>query len=192
MRKDISLILAATVPYMGIGKDGTLPWKLSREMKYFRQVTSGGIVIMGRRTWESIPRKFRPLSNRTNVVLSSSGNFDQLSDQCIAASSLDEALNKVANIPGKIFIIGGAKLYKSALDDPHTTRVLLTEITADIKCDSFFEDFPWVPRDQISKGWERTSFNELKEFVGPDVEIQEGSIEEKNLSYQFTMWKRTN
>jgi dihydrofolate reductase len=191
MKRDISLILAATVPHMGIGKDGALPWRLSREMKYFRQVTTGGIVIMGRRTWESIPPKFRPLSNRTNVVLSQNGGIDPSSDNYVAASSLDDALNKVAGVPGKVFIIGGAQLYSSALQDPRTTRVLLTEITGDVKCDAHFQEFPWVQKGEPSKGWERTSFEELKQYVGPDVEVDETIVEEKGLTYQFTMWKRT-
>lgn len=88
--RPLILVLAAAVPSMGIGLNGTLPWHLSKELKYFRQVTTttpepvniptkpsesqdvtGGIVIMGRRTWESIPPKFRPLANRINIVLSS-------------------------------------------------------------------------------------------------------------------------
>jgi dihydrofolate reductase len=72
----LTLIVAATVTH-GIGRDGALPWKLSREMAYFKRVTSTApeglrnSVIMGRNTWESIPRKFRPLAGRVNVVLSS-------------------------------------------------------------------------------------------------------------------------
>lgn len=91
--RPLILILAAAVPSLGIGLNGTLPWHLPRELKYFRQVTTtypqavdnkegvtppsvsndvkGGIVIMGRRTWESIPTRFRPLNGRINIVISS-------------------------------------------------------------------------------------------------------------------------
>lgn len=192
MAREITLILAATIPHLGIGKDGTLPWRLSREMNYFRQVTSGEIVIMGRRTWESIPPKFRPLKDRTNVVLSSYGQDSQTANnKYIAATSLDDALNKIADVRGKVFIIGGAQLYSTALKDPRATRVLLTEITGDVKCDSHFDDFPWVPKGEPSKGWTRTPFGELKEYVGAEVDIEEGIIEENDLKYEFTMWKRS-
>lgn len=150
---DLTLILAASVPQLGIGLAGTLPWHLARELKYFRQVTTGHVVIMGRRTWESIPPRFRPLPNRTNVVLSrtlaaerggatNDNGSDKDGAKVVYAASLDDALAAAAAVAGpgsgpaaaappQVFIIGGAQLYTTALSHPATRHVLLTEVRRD-------------------------------------------------------------
>jgi dihydrofolate reductase len=188
MERPLTLILAALVPSLAIGRSGTLPWKLAREMKYFRQVTTGGIVIMGRSTWESIPPKFRPLKGRVNVVLTRSGS--SYGEEVIVASSLEDAQTKLANVPGRIFVIGGAEVYKAALMLPQTKNVLLTEVCGEIPaCDAFF-DFPWSETGSDGE-WTRASFDELKSFIGEAADgLEDGHINENGLSYRFTLWKR--
>ena len=87
-RRGFSLVVAVC-KNMGIGMDGGLPWKLSEDLKHFRRTTENGTVIMGRKTWDSIPEKYRPLKNRKNIVLSTNPN---LSPDCVITTSLEEAL----------------------------------------------------------------------------------------------------
>ncbi|GAV54971.1 hypothetical protein ZYGR_0AS02940 [Zygosaccharomyces rouxii] len=124
MEKPIVCIVAALCPQMGIGYRGGLPWKLSQEMKYFRQVTSStfaqgksNAVIMGRRTWESIPARFRPLKGRINVVLSRHFPSFQRDDDRFLSNDLSEAIRSLQNFPvERIYIIGGAQLYTESID----------------------------------------------------------------------------
>lgn len=134
MGKPIVCIVAALCPQMGIGFRGGLPWKLSREMKYFRQVTTStftqdksNAVIMGRRTWESIPARFRPLKNRINVVLSKKfPNFQRDNDRYLS-NDLSEAIRSLQTLPvERIYIIGGAQLYAKSIDI--ATHWLVTKI----------------------------------------------------------------
>lgn len=132
--KPIVCIVAALCPQMGIGYRGGLPWKLSKEMKYFRQVTTStfaqdksNAVIMGRRTWDSIPPKFRPLKNRVNVVLSRSFPAFQWDQDKFLSNNLSEAIKSLQDLPvERIYIIGGAQLYTESLDI--TTHWLVTKI----------------------------------------------------------------
>lgn len=122
----------------GIGKNNTLPWHIQADMKHFKELTTGGTVIMGRNTWESIPEKFRPLPNRLNIVLT--GNLNYLvPDGVKLASSLDGAL---AVSEGKTFVIGGAKLFADAIKHPDCAELLITQIEGDFDCDTFF---PFIP-----------------------------------------------
>jgi dihydrofolate reductase/thymidylate synthase len=139
----------------GVGKNGALPWKLSKEMKHFKSLTSDAsepmtqnAVIMGRKTWESIPEKFRPLPGRLNVVLSASGQVYEKSNKenggrdndakclpegVLARASIEEALETLSNgeykdIIEKVFVIGGAKVYEEALKSEQCEAVHLTEV----------------------------------------------------------------
>jgi dihydrofolate reductase len=114
-----------------IGNNGEIPWHLPEDLAHFRATTMGGTVIMGRKTWDSIPPKFRPLPGRTNIVVSR--NPDQLSlpEGVLSAASPDEAIQLAKRTPmrdlgGAIWIIGGAQLYAALLpfcDEVHCTCV---------------------------------------------------------------------
>ena len=133
----------------GIGKDGALPWRLKGDMAYFKAVTtepSGGhgqnAVIMGRRTWESIPSRFRPLSGRKNVVLTRDQAY-ALPPSVARATTFDQALAELADRPAdKIFVIGGARLYREALSHPFCRRIYLTRIEGSFDCDTFLDPIP--------------------------------------------------
>ncbi|MGW0894524.1 dihydrofolate reductase [Saccharopolyspora sp. NPDC002578] len=101
-----------------IGRDGTMPWHLPEDLKHFRSVTSGATVLMGRRTWESLPPRFRPLPGRRNLVLSRTPQ-----DGAETFPDLREALDAA---DGDVWIIGGAAVYAAAL--PFADRVVVTEI----------------------------------------------------------------
>ena len=144
----ISLI-AAVSSNMVIGKNNDLPWKLPDDMKYFMETTKGHHVIMGRKNYESIPEKFRPLPNRTNIVVTRQENFQ--APGCIVVNSIERALD-IANNNGEleVFIIGGAEIYKQGL--PSTQRMYLTEINATIEGDTYFPEVDkteWIETSRI-------------------------------------------
>jgi dihydrofolate reductase len=126
-------IIAAIAENGIIGKDGTLPWHLPADLKYFRQVTSGHTVIMGRKNYEDIGR---PLPNRVNIVLSRDGNFR--AEGCLSANSIEQAIS-LAGDESEIFFIGGARVYEQIL--PHADRLYLSKIHGNIEGDTHFPKF---------------------------------------------------
>ncbi len=115
-----------------IGNKGCIPWKIKGEQKRFRELTTGNVVIMGRRSYEEIGR---PLPNRTTIVVSNTKNYN--GENCFTAKSLDEAIKMAEN--RDIFISGGARLYEEAL--PIVEKMYITEIDCDIEGDTFFPAF---------------------------------------------------
>lgn len=140
----ISVILAASEG--GIGLAGKLPWRLKEDMAYFKRVTSEGTkpnaVIMGRKTWESLPASVRPLPGRLNVVLSRDKNFS--AEKALAFRSFDEALDHLRKIEdestGRIFVIGGSSVYQEALRSPLCDTLFLTKILTKFECDTHVDE----------------------------------------------------
>ena len=130
-------IISALDQNRGIGKNNQLPWHLSADLKHFAATTKGGTVIMGRKTWESLPEAYRPLKDRLNIVVSRGGL--ELPDGVLLAHSLDEALGLAQN---KTFVIGGATLYAEAIRHPACTELYLTQIEGQHDCDAFFPEIP--------------------------------------------------
>lgn len=206
----MTAIVAATTSG-GIGKAGGLPWRLPGEMKYFARVTthagipspadpsagvatvssSNNAVIMGRKTWESIPPKFRPLPGRRNLVISRSGLDVGQSENTSCHSSVEAALSELdsaAHATGRTFLIGGAQLYNLALSPPEGSsrlcrRVLLTRILSDVECDTFLHPFPF--QEPLGGPWRRESHDALCEWIGFAVPEEN---EEKGLKYRYEMW----
>ncbi|MCI3134913.1 dihydrofolate reductase [Phenylobacterium aquaticum] len=123
-----------------IGKDGGLPWKLKTDLANFRAVTMGKPVIMGRKTWDSLPR--RPLVGRTNIVMSRDGSFAP--PGCVVCEDFTEAVaiaREQAEDDGQseVCVIGGVSLFKLAL--PKAGRIYLTEVHADLEGDVALEGF---------------------------------------------------
>ncbi len=143
----ISLIAALTENRV-IGKNNDLPWHLPDDMKYFMQTTKGHHVIMGRKNYESIPEKFRPLPNRTNIVVTRQKNFS--APQCTVVNSIEEGLEiaKVNNVT-EVFIIGGAEIYNQGF--PLATRLYLTQIHAHIEGDTYFPEFEKSQWKEVSR-----------------------------------------
>ena len=132
----------------GIGKANGLPWKLPTEMAYFKRVTSEAepgrqnAVVMGRKTYESIPSKFRPLKDRLNVVLSRAQTQPGESG-ARACPSLEHALTMLEQEPNldQVFVIGGGSLYEEALRHPQCARVYITRVHRVFECDTFLSEF---------------------------------------------------
>lgn len=130
----ISLIAAHTANRV-IGKNNTLPWHLPDDMKYFMQTTSKHPVIMGRKNYDSIPEKFRPLPNRQNIIVTRQAGFR--APGCDVVHSLSDAFSRAESYAAQeTFVIGGAEIYQQAL--PHAHRLYLTEIHTELDGDTFF------------------------------------------------------
>lgn len=121
-----------------IGKNNDLPWRLPDDMKFFMETTKGHHVIMGRKNYDSLHERFKPLPHRTNIVITRQKDFH--APGCIVLHAVEPGLEIARDHrEEECFIIGGAEIYKLAM--PHTTRLYLTEIDAHIEGDTFFPDF---------------------------------------------------
>ena len=144
----ISMIVARSRNHV-IGRDNQMPWKISADLQFFKRVTMGHPVIMGRKTWESIGR---PLPGRRNIVVSRNADYELNGAEL--AGSLDDALNQLSEAP-RVFVIGGEQLFKQAF--ARADRLYITEIDIDVDGgDTFFE----VPTPSEWKAVERTPESE--------------------------------
>ncbi|KAI4295498.1 hypothetical protein L6164_035540 [Bauhinia variegata] len=143
-------VVVAATREMGIGKDGKLPWRLPTDLKFFKEITlttsdtaKKNAVLMGRKTWESIPPENRPLPGRLNVVLTRSGRFDiATAENVVICGSMSSALELLASSPyslsiEKVFVIGGGEIFREALNAPGCDAIHITEIETSIECDTF-------------------------------------------------------
>ena len=128
-------LIAAVARNRAIGKDNQLLWHLPEDMKHFRETTRGKPVIMGRKTWESLPEKFRPLPGRQNIVVSRDPAYK--AHGADLAGSLEGAL-ALAGGAEEVFVIGGEQLYRAAL--PFADRLYLTEVELEPEADAFFPE----------------------------------------------------
>lgn len=144
----ISMIVARSRNHV-IGRDNQMPWKISADLQFFKRVTMGHPVIMGRKTWESIGR---PLPGRRNIVVSRNADYELNGAEL--AGSLDDALNQLSEA-SRVFVIGGEQLFKQAF--AKADRLYITEIDIDVDGgDTFFE----VPTPSEWKAVERTPESE--------------------------------
>jgi dihydrofolate reductase len=149
-----------------LGLDGALPWHLPDDLRLFRTLTLGSRVVMGRRTWESLPPRVRPLPGRENVVLSS-GLAPPVPGVRVAASPAE-----VLAASDDFWVIGGASVYAAFL--PHAAEIVMTEI------DARFDGDTWAP--VLDEGWWRTS-----------REPAEGwSVSSTGLRYAISRWNRAD
>ena len=166
-------IIVALDKNNGIGKDGDIPWKLKGDMKFFKEITSKtedeskqNMLIMGRKTWESIPERFRPLPERVNVVLTRNSDADFEGAQ--KADSLERALELANDQVEKIFIIGGGNIYQQALSQLDLDGLFITRIDAEYDCDTYFPEF--------TEKYEK--------------ETSMGEMEENGVEYEFYLYEK--
>ncbi|GAB4837885.1 hypothetical protein Ancab_039831 [Ancistrocladus abbreviatus] len=149
LQRTYQVVVAATRE-MGIGKDGKLPWRLPSDLKIFKDITltasdpgKKNAVIMGRKTWESIPIKYRPLPGRLNCVLTRATRSDiGATEDVITCGSMVSALELLAADPyrlliEKVFVIGGGQILREALNAPLCEAIHITEIETSVECDTF-------------------------------------------------------
>jgi dihydrofolate reductase/thymidylate synthase len=203
-------IVAASSATRGIGWKGDLPWSLPGDMKYFARVTKGkypapteidanpkmNAVVMGRKTWNSIPDKFRPLKGRHNVVLTRDPQrlIQAVPPGVLVANGLQDAWRQLGALPkdelGKIFVIGGAELYERSIQENYVHTVMMTSVDtpADMQFDTFFPDLFGNCDDD---GDDDGAVSEWKECEG-DESDGATTHEENGLSYKFLEYQRSN
>jgi len=141
----ISLI-AAVARNGAVGRDNQLLWRLPEDMRYFREQTMGCPVVMGRKTWDSIPEKFRPLPGRHNIVVTRQTGWQ--APGATVAHSFEAALAVAPDAP-RTWVIGGGQLWAAAL--PLAQDMLITEIDRDYDGDTHFPDWPRAEFDEVSR-----------------------------------------
>jgi dihydrofolate reductase len=161
----ISIIVAVSED-LGIGKDNELLWHISEDLKRFKRLTFGNTVIMGKRTWESLPK--RPLPGRRNIVLTDDKN--ETIDGSITVHSLEEALEKCKK-EEEIFVIGGGSVYRQFMQ--YADRLYITHIHQKAPADIYF---PEIETDI----WEVVEMEEFK------------AIENNGISYTYIIYERKN
>ena len=147
-----------------IGRGGAIPWRIPEDAQRFRTLTMGHPVVVGRRTWDSLPDRFRPLPGRRNVVVTRNRAWH--ADGAERAGSVADALRLLDHAP-QVFVIGGAELYAKAL--PLADELLLTEIDAEVEGDTFFPS------------WDRAAFQE---------ESREQHVSETGIPFSFVRYLR--
>ena len=141
----VSLVAAASDNNV-IGKNNTLPWRLPADMKFFKNLTMGHTVIMGRKTFESMGK---PLPGRKNVVITRNKEFK--AEGCSIVSSIEDALNRCAS-ENEVFIIGGAEIYRQSIK--MADKIYLTRVHGYFDGDAFFPDIP-------ADGWDETAHTDF-------------------------------
>lgn len=164
MTRPLLSLIAAVARNGAIGKGNDLIWRTSEDLQRLKQTTLGHPVVMGRKTWDSLPARFRPLPGRRNIVVTH--NAEWQAEGAEAAGSLEAALALAAGSP-KVYVIGGAQLYAAAL--PLADELVLTEIDADLEADTFFP------------AWDRPAFTE-----GP----REHHTDAQGRAYDFVTYRR--
>ena len=142
------IIIAAVAENNVIGKDGDIPWHIPEDLQHFKGKTTEHTVVMGRKTFQSLPNSFKPLPDRQNIVLTRS-DFSKENESVTVANSLDQAWQKSEN--EKIFIIGGAGIYRQTIDE--ADKMIITEVHEEYKGDTYFpewnqENWEEVERDE--------------------------------------------
>lgn len=132
-------IIVAVAENNVIGKDNTLIWHLPKDMQYFKKKTEGHHIITGRKNYISIPKKFRPLVNRTNIVLTHQVDFKE--PNCVVLHSLEDAiLYAKNNNETELFIIGGGQIYKEAIDKNLVDKMYITHVHQAFEGDTYFPE----------------------------------------------------
>lgn len=202
-------VVAALLPNMGIGFQGTLPWRLSKEMKYFKQVTTitfdsnkCNAVIMGRKTWESIPRRFRPLPNRMNVVISRSFTEQLVPEQIddentfnyYKINSLQGAIKELRiSHPDveRIYIIGGGEIYESAFDLVDHWLITKLEISPSDEQSMVPTMDTFLNKEKLMEHFQQKPKTDLSEFLPLGVELPNSNEDdEKGYHFEYTLFNR--
>lgn len=166
----ITSLIVAVAQNNVIGKDNDLIWRLPNDMKFFKETTSNHHIITGRKNYISIPKKFRPLPNRTNIVLTRQKDFSE--EGCIISNSLEDAISHAKeNNETELFIIGGGQIYKESLDKNLIDRMYITHVNEEFEGDTFFPEID-------SSKWENTS------------EVKNSSDEKHAHSYTFSIYDK--
>jgi dihydrofolate reductase len=158
-------IIAAHSQNLVIGNNNSLIWNIPSDLKRFKSLTTGKTIIMGRKTFESLPN---PLPNRFHIVLTKNPNNFINQKNVIFTNNSKEIISKFKNSEKEIFIIGGGKIYKTFLE--HTSKIYITEVLKEFKGDTYF---PKIDYSLWEKNYESEIFEENNiKFIFKDFSIQ--------------------
>ena len=165
-------VIVAVDDKLGIGKNNKLPWDIPEDLAHFKNITTKfetleNVVLMGRNTWESIPNKFRPLKDRINIILSTQDLDLSNYKNTYCFKSLVESIewSKLRKTE-KLFIIGGAQLYKEAINFCKIDTIYLTRVYGNFECDRFFMD-----KTFFENGLNLESVSKFKEHLGITFDV---------------------
>ncbi|AMD19047.1 HBR146Cp [Eremothecium sinecaudum] len=196
-------IFACRVPDYGIGVKGKLPWRLSSDMTYFRDVTSStfepdkrNAVVMGKKTWDSMPKQFRPLKHRLNVVVSRSFTSQWEHSDIIRSNDLSKALQRLSDQSEelkleRIYVIGGAQIYDQTMhlcDNLLVTKVdPVTDEARSLEIDTQLDG------ERINKEF-KENLDKLRGFIPPSVTLPQVGVwsEERGHRLQFSLYERSS
>ena len=156
----ISIIVAISKNNV-IGKDNQLIWNLPKDMKFFMDTTLNHPVIMGRKNFESIPEKYRPLKNRTNIIITKNNAYK--ADGCLVVKTIEASLTKAKEdkTAKEIFVIGGGQIYRKFLEENLVDRMYITHIDERFEGDTFFPEIDY-------KNWSSNEIiNHKKDIKNP-------------------------
>ena len=143
-------VIAAVSQNRVIGKDNQLVWDLPIDMKFFMKSTSGHCILTGRKNYESIPEKFRPLKNRTNIVVTSQSQYGEVHPDLKVVSNIEDGIELARSMGEKeLFIIGGGQIYQQTLQ--LTDRLYITEVKHDFEGDAFFPPINYEEWEELSR-----------------------------------------
>jgi dihydrofolate reductase len=148
-----------------IGKDGQMPWHLPEDLAHFKRVTLGQPVIMGRKTWDSLPARFRPLPGRVNIVITRQADWQ--AEGALRATSIEDAM-RLCGAATDAWIMGGAEIYRQA--EPLASTAVVTEIDADFEGDAF--------APTLSPAWQETA--------------RESHVAASGLTFSFVTYHQTH
>ena len=137
MEKPKINIIVAISENQVIGNKGKLPWHISEDMKRFKELTTGNVVIMGRKTYESLPDKYRPLPNRINILVTRNKNYTE--EKITICNSIESAIKEANKFGKKVFIIGGAQIFELGIK--YADKLYLTIVKGNFEGDAFFPDY---------------------------------------------------
>ena len=132
-------MIAAVAKNRVIGKNNQLIWNLPKDMKFFMDSTMGKFIITGRKNYESIPEKYRPLKNRTNIIVTR--NYNYIAQGCTVVNSISDGINLAReNGEEECFIIGGGQIYQQALEGNMVDKLYITHVDGEFEGDTFFPE----------------------------------------------------
>ena len=141
-------MIAAVAKNKVIGKDNDLIWRLPDDMKYFMETTKDHFVIMGRKNYESIPHKFRPLPFRTNIIVTRQSDYK--ADDCLIVDSIEKAIDySKEQGQEEVFIIGGGQIYAQSLE--LANKLYITEIKEKFDGDTYFPTYDKCAWEEVSR-----------------------------------------
>ncbi len=151
-------IIAAIGKNRELGKNNKLLWHIPEDFKRFKDLTSGNVVIMGRKTYESLPEKFRPLPNRINIVVTRNPNFTTI-HQLIVVGSIEEAIRQAQDKMSskEVFIIGGASIYEQGIK--YADKLYLTLVEKEYPdADTFFPDYSQFSKIILEENYQNDKY----------------------------------